>query len=380
MVIAIDIRLIGKKRTGDETVFFHLTKALLALDGENEYRLLTDERDPARLALLRGRLGCIGQANAVIVTLEATNRFFWNLVAVPRYLWRENIDVYHTQYIVPFFVPSRTKVVTLIHDVSFRAYPKLISWSDRIFLALLLPRSLKKAAKIIAVSQFTKAEIMRYYGLSSTKITVIPNAPQEIFREEAKGDIGALRKKYKLPEKYFLYAGTLQPRKNIPFLLSAFERVRPRLPEVKLVLMGSNLDAHNADRRIAATLREKNLENDVIFLGHVGEKDLPLVMKAACLFIFPTLYEGFGIPVLEAMSQGVPVIASDIPSLRETGGDAMVYVKPGDIATLAEKMYNLFIESETHDRSSLIERGKRRASLYSWKESASKLKAVYQSL
>ncbi len=370
---AIDIRLIGKKRTGDETVFFNLTKELLALDKENHYFLMTNIDDAQERAVIQGRLGCIGQGNVEIVTLRGRNRFIWNLVTLPWFLFRHRIDVYHTQYILPFFVPSRTKVVTHIHDVSFRAYPELIGWKDRFFLALLIPSALRRAALIATPSQFTKDEIIDRYGINENKIAVIPNALSEDFLVQiaAPEDIARVRERYTLPEMYAVYVGTLQPRKNIPFLIEAFAKLKERLPEAKLVLVG-NRRGHHADTRLDSTIDRLNMAGDIVFPGFVDQADLPAVICGAKAFAFPSLYEGFGIPLLEAMSQDVPVAAADIPSLREVAEGAALYfpvsAEDASLARAAETLYTLFIDQTK--REALIRSGKERLQAFSWKKSA----------
>ena len=378
--IAIDIRLLGKKRTGDETVFFHLTKEILKLDTASQYRLLTDEPDPTKIQALAARLECAGQKNVAIVPLSAQNRFIWNLWTLPRYLFRNRIDVLHTQYILPLCIPKRTKIAVHIHDVSFRAYPAFIGWSDRLFLALLIPRSLRQAAIIITPSQFTKDEIVRYYGTRAEKIIVIPNAVGEDFLadvpEDAARDRG-LREKYHLPERFVLYVGTLQPRKNIPFLIEAFSRLKRQVPEMKLVLVG-NRTAHNADRRLDEVIARTQMEGEVIFPGFVDQADLPHIVRLAEIFAFPSLYEGFGIPLLEAMSQGVAVAASDIPCLREVGGDAAAYFDPQSLDACAEMLYTLFIDQK--QKETLVRRGQERVRSFSWQASAVLLHNEYNKL
>jgi len=380
ITIAIDIRLLGKKRTGDEAVFFHLTKELLKIDTINQYFLLTDETASAKVALLYARLECIGQKNVEIISLPARNRFTWNLFVLPKYLFQKRIDIFHTQYILPFFSPRRTKIVTHIHDVSFCAYPELIGWSDRFFLSILISRSLRKAALIITPSQFTKDEIIKYYKISAEKITVIYNGIGEEFLKNTTGskeEDTVLRRKYKLPEHFIISVGTLQPRKNIPFLLNAFALLKKRLPEMKLVIVG-NKNAHHTDSDIEKTLITQKLQNDVIFPGFIDQNDLPKVLRMAKVFAFPSLYEGFGIPLLEAMSQTVPVAASDIPSLREIGGDAALYFDPARLAHCEEILYNLC----THQivREGLQSAGNERVKLFSWKKSALFLFNAYKSL
>jgi len=375
--IAIDIRLLGKKRTGDETVFFHLTKEIIKLDKKNKYYLLTDEREAVKIASLSASLDCGGQENVAIVSLPAANRFLWNLWTLPRYLFRQRIDIFHTQYILPLCWPQRTKIITHIHDVSFRAFPELIGWTDRFFLALLIPRSLAKAALIIAVSRFTKEEIIKYYAVSPDKITVVPNAVGENFLKNTRGDAEmeqTVRKKYRLPEHFIIAVGTLQPRKNIPFLIDAFAALRKRLPKMKLVLVG-NRHAYHIDRRIDKAITAQNLEESVVFPGYIEESDLPTVIGLADVFALPSLYEGFGIPLLEAQSRGVPVAASDIPSLREVGGEAALYFDPQSIANCEETLYTLCTNEQ--QKTALTRHGDERVRLFSWQKSARLLLDAY---
>ncbi len=373
---AIDIRILGKKRTGDEAVFFNLTKELLALDQEHTYLLLTDERDPQKIALLQGRLGCVGQKNVRFVPLFGKNRFVWNLVTLPWFLLKHRVDTYHTQYILPFFVPKRTAVLLHIHDVSFRAFPSLIGWKDRLFLSLFIPRSLSRADRILVPSQFTKDEIKRYYGTALEKIVVIQNAFSKDFLVQ-EGDLPAVRKKYGLPEHFILYVGTLQPRKNIAFLVRAFAEVKKRLPRFHLVLVGDR-KGHHFDNEIENAIRELDLSASVFFPGYVDQRDLPTFIRASSAFVFPSLYEGFGIPLLEAMSQGVPVAASDIPCFREVAGDAALYFNPLSIASCEEKLYTLLTDMSLRDNGIFL--GRSRLSLFSWEKSAASLNSLYETL
>lgn len=373
---AIDIRLLGKKRTGDEAVFFNLTKELLALDQEHEYWLLTDEKDPSVLLQLQNRLGCVDQKNVRIMSLSGKNRFLWNLVTLPWFLFRHRVDAYHTQYILPLCIPKRTRVLLHIHDVSFKAYPELIGWKDRFFLALLIPRSLRRASRILVPSQFTKDEIQRYYGTAEEKIVVIPNAVSDAFLVTSVGET-ALQEKYSLPKQFILFVGTLQPRKNIPLLIRAFAEVTKRIPDIELVIVG-NRQGHHFDSAIDSVIEELDLSMKVHFPGYIAEQDLPGVMRCASLFVFPSFYEGFGIPLLEAMSQNVPVACSDIPCLREVAGDAAQYFDPMSVASCQEKLYTLLIQKEL--RESVVTLGKSRSGFFSWKKSATLLSQVYETL
>jgi glycosyltransferase involved in cell wall biosynthesis len=380
MRIGIDIRNIGKRRTGDEVVFLNLVRELVRLDSENEYFLFLEERSNEALRDIEKRLCIVGKKNFCLVTLPANNKFDWNLWYVPRYLRKNAIDIYHTQYIVPFFVPKRTKVVTHIHDVSFCAFPKYIAFLDRFFLGALIPRSLRRADLIVAPSEFTKQEIIRYYGDLEEKISVVYNAVAPEFFEERAMDLESresIRKKYHLPKTFLLYVGTLQPRKNIPALLKAFARIRAEDSELGLVLVG-NRTGHHSDPEIDEALRRLGLESAVVFPGFVDQQDLPLVFAFARAFIFPSRYEGFGIPILEAMSQDVPVVASDIPALREAGGDAALFVSTDDAEAFSAALRTACLSGSI--RETLIQKGLVRARFFSWEQSARSLLASYEKI
>lgn len=378
MKIGIDIRNVGKKRTGDEVVFFNVVKNLSKIDARNEYFLFTDVKDAAFLEKVAKDLEIENKMNFKIISLKCHNKFIWNAWTLPAHLRKNPIDIYHTQYITPFFVSKKIKIVTTIHDISFNFYPRLIKRSDLFFLKILIPNSLKRADKIIAVSNFTKDEIIKHYRIKSEKIEVVHNAVSDNFSDEelTTDQIKKIRNKYNLPEKYILYLGTFQPRKNLPFLISAFLKIRKKLDNVKLVIAGKR--AHNYDKKIDQALRAQSGAENVLFIGYVDEKDKPALYKMSYLCVFPSLYEGFGIPLLEAMNQGTPVLASDIPSHKETSGNAAVYFDPLNIASFEQILYNVHIDQ--NKRNALINLGQQRSKLFSWKKASEKILSVYWSL
>ena len=379
MRIGIDLRNVGKQRTGDETVFFHLTRELARMGTPHTFRLFVDNRTPEELEILAERLEIRGREHFSFVSIETSGRFHWNAVALPRALRQDKLDIYHTQYITPFFVPGEVALVTHIHDVSFAAYPQYIGWKDRLFLDLLIPRSLRAARAVVAVSEFTRAEITKYYGTPAEKIRVVPNALGDDYLSyrPTPEDAVRIRERYRLPGQFLLYVGTLQPRKNIPQLIRAFARVADRLPEVQLVLVGTR-SGHHFDTGIDRAIGETGLGERVVFPGYVDQVDLPGVIRLAELCVFPTVYEGFGIPLLEAMSQDVPVVSADIPCLREVAGDAAIFADSGNLALFGEALYNGFTRPKK--RVLLQELGRKRVTHYSWRLSAEKLVSVYESL
>lgn len=381
MVIAIDIRTIGKKRTGDEVVFLNLAREMVRIDSENEYLLLLDRRTPEEINVIASRLGLSGKQNARIISLPARNKFDWNAWYVPRFLRKSDVSIYHTQYITPFFVPKRTAVVTHIHDISFRVYPEYIAPIDRFFLDLLIPRSLRKAKLIVSPSEFTKRELLKYYDIAEDTIMVATNALAPEFERGSAlpvsdAEEAATRKKYALPETFILSVGTLQPRKNLPFLLEAFSLLRGKYPHIALVIVG-NRSGHHTDPQIDETIARRALQDAVLFPGFVAEEDMPTLFRLARVFAFPSRYEGFGIPILEAMSQGVPVVASDIPPLREVGGGAVLFASPLDTRAFASLLEKALLQSE---REAYQEKARVELAKFSWEKSARKILAGYRKI
>lgn len=378
MHIALDIRAIGRQRTGDESVFFHLTRSLIAIDTVNRYSLLIDSRSQREMDHIAHELGVTNAPNAHIVPIGSGNKFLWNAIVVPRFLRTHTIDVYHTQYIVPFFVPRRTKIVTHIHDVSFKVFPTMISPKDLFFLSLLIGKSIRKASAVVAVSTFTQTEVVRMYQVDKKKVHVVPNAVSDRYFEKTReSDKNRVRETYGLPKRYILYVGTLQPRKNIPYLLEAFSRIVSRDPELFLVLVG-NRNGYHFDTAIDSTLSRLNLQSKVIFPGFVATPDLPHVFSMARCFVFPSLYEGFGIPLLEAMARSIPVVASDIPVHREIAGSAAHFAPLDNIDAFAEIVYNASVLSSR--TKAMREAGIQQAHSFSWDFSARRLLEVYKSI
>lgn len=394
MQIGIDIRLIGKKQTGSESVFFNLVKNLAEIDSQNKYRLFTDIADEKILKEIKGNLEISDKNNFEIISLKTRNKFTWNFWTLPRYLRQNPLDIYLTQYITPFFVPKSIKIFTIIHDISFNFYPQLIKFADLFFLKILIPMSLKRADKIIAVSEFTKNEIERYYKIAPEKIAIAYNAVGDNFANSdlSPEKLEAVRQKYRLPEKFILYLGTMQPRKNLPVLIEAFAKICSHLTpspspyqgevdrknrsegEIKLVLAGGK--GHNYDQRINEMIKKNSLENEVVFPGFIDEEDKPALYKLAEIFCFPSLYEGFGIPILEAMTSGTPTITSAISPHKEIAANAALFFDPKNPNDLAEKL-NTLLENE-NIQENLKREGPIQAQKFSWQKTAQKMLDIFK--
>ncbi|MFH0929967.1 MAG: glycosyltransferase family 1 protein [Candidatus Moraniibacteriota bacterium] len=374
MKIGIDIRMIGKKRTGDEAVFFNLVKNLADIDKNNQYFLFTD-RDPKEDADLSEEIKKLdlGQ-NFKVIFIKKTNRFCWNFWYLPNYLKKNSVDVFHTQYIAPFWQPKKVKLALTIHDISFNYFPEYIKKSDLFFLKTLIPRSIRRANKIITISKGEKKNIIDFYKIPPKKVDCVYNGVDfsRFNKKYSPDEIKKINTKYKIPNtKYILYIGTLQPRKNITVVIEALKDL-----DMPLILAG-NRKAHNFDPKIDETIEKNNLADKIIFPGWIDEEDKPALLQMAACFVFPSLYEGFGIPIIEAMAAGTPVVCSDIPVLREIGKDAALFGDPKNPKDFAEKINAVL--SDENLRNSLIGKGIEIAKKYTWQKTAEKTLGIYES-
>lgn len=305
-------------------------------------------------------------------------KMLYNFIPIPYSLFfGSDADITHfMNYHVPPGVKGR--VVTTIHDMAYKAFPETLKRKTLHMLNLSMDRSCRRADKIITVSNFSRDEIVKYLGISADKIVVVPNGVDlsKFHPSYSLDEITSTKNKYGIKGDYFLYLGTLEPRKNIERLIKAYDLLKKRLGSIPdLVVAGKKGWLYDSIFEVVNSL---NLNNNVFFTGYVDEKDGPLLMNGATAFAFPSLYEGFGLPPLEAMACGTPVITSNAASLPEVVGDAAVLVDPYSIDSIANAMEDL-LKSPTL-RTKLIDRGLKRASMFTWDRSANIILDVYEQL
>ncbi len=257
----------------------------------------------------------------------------------------------------------RSPLIVTIHDLSYFYYPDEFLKKDLYKLTNWTKDSITKAKKIIAVSKTTKKDILKFYNVPEEKVSVIYNGYEKNDTNENKDDntntdLSDLK-------KYILYVGTIQPRKNLTTLIEAFAKFHTEQPDYKLIIVGRKGWLYE---EIFNKVKEMNVEDSVIFTGYLPDSTVKKLYKDAFCFVLPSLYEGFGLPVLEAMSMGCPVIASFSSSLPEIGGEACLYFDPKNPAELTEKMNTLLQSSEL--RAELIQKGKERVKEFSWETCA----------
>lgn len=296
-------------------------------------------------------------------------RIAWEQIAWPRLAARYNLDLLHSMaFVTPLLAPCPT--VVTIYDLSFIHYPERFPVLQRLYLQTQSGRSCRQAQRVITISESSRQDVHRIFGVPRPQIDVVYPGVDRRYRPLPAVEVDAFRHRRKLPSRFILHVGTLQPRKNIPVLLDALARLsRPALP---LVLVGGKGWLFDD---IFARIEALGLQERVYFAGYVPDEELPLWYNAATLFVFPSLYEGFGMPVVEAMACGTPVIAADASSLPEAAGGAALLFAPQDTADLVER-----IESVLDDPglwTKMREGGLAQAQNFSWERAGEETAVVY---
>jgi glycosyltransferase involved in cell wall biosynthesis len=297
-------------------------------------------------------------------------------VLLPLACRREAVDLLHCpKSAIPFF--SSCSTVVTLHDLIPLRHPETEKLSARIYWQLQIPIAARRSNFIITDSEHARQEIMDDYQVESGKIKAIMlGFDPSMTMPRNPGVASGIRRKYDIPEKYILYVGTIQPRKNLDTLIEAFNCLKKdRGIKQKLVVVGRKGWLYD---RLFARIDELGLNEDVIFTGFVPDEELPYIYDGAAVFVYLSLFEGFGLPPLEAMACGVPVITSDTTSLPEVVGDAGITVSPTDLEQVTEAIRNLLENVELAD--SLRRLGKDRARLFSWDSAARETLQVYDTV
>lgn len=305
-------------------------------------------------------------------------RSLMNLIPLPYSMFfGKKAQVTHFfNYIIPPFVHGK-KIVT-IHDMVIRAYPETVRFRTKQLLLTGMKKSMKRADVIITDSEFSRQEIKKYYPQYADKVKVVYCGvnTEKFYPLDDSDKISATCQSLGINGDYFLYLGTIEPRKNLERLIEAYSILRKMNDSVPLLVMAGGKGWLNSG--IYNRVVELGLEKYVVFTKYVPDEDLCPLVNGATAFVFPSIYEGFGMPPLEAMACGVPVISSGEASLPEVTGDCAVIVDAYSPQSIADGMYKIFNDSEL--REDLKKRGPERAEMFSWKQSAEKLHKIYEAV
>ncbi len=303
-------------------------------------------------------------------------KYLWNFIPLPYHMFfKTKPDV--TQFF-NFTVPPgvRGKSISIIHDMAYKACPETVAAKTKKWLDISMPGTCKRVNHIVTVSEFSRREINKYLEIPLEKITVVYNAIDTktfnpYYSEE---QVKKVCEKYGLSDKYFLYLGTIEPRKNLEHLIGGYEKLCEKLENPsQLVLAGGKGWLCEG---IYSKAENSRYKDNIIFTGYIDQEDAPILMKGAVAFVFPSLYEGFGMPPLEAMACGTPAIVSDQASLPEVVDDAGLIVKYNDENDIAEKMMQISTDENLHKE--LVEKSLKRSAEFRWSKSAEILKGCYE--
>jgi len=379
--IGIDVSLVPGQTAGGGQYAFQLARALAAIDPVNSYRLY-----PVFYYILHPDFRLAELPTAA--NMRVAQR--WLTPDLVHFLWRQdrserfkefllgNVDVVHsTTFCAPRFRRRRRRLVVTIYDLSFVTHPDSHVPANVEHCLRGTKQAIDRADALIAISESARTELIEKMGAPPERIVVTPLAADPHLRRVSDPErLAAVRRRYELPERFILFLGAMEPRKNLLRLIEAFAALKPDLRrETPLVVAGADGWLNDAVHERVGKL---DLADSVRFIGYIAGDDVAPLYSLATVFAYPSLWEGFGLPVLEAMACGTPVLTSDVSSLPEVAGDAALFVPPTDVEAIADGLTRLLDDAAL--RADLAARGLRRAAAFSWERCARETLAVYTSV
>ena len=375
MRIGIDATALPALPVGAGHYIIQLIRAFARQPGEDEFVIFVQRHGVSLLNLSPEELSPLSSSTRLVILPDQppARRLAWEQAVFPSLAASQRLDLLHSlHYTLPLAYAGR-RVVTL-HDMTFFLFPRLHTLPKRYFFRFFIRASARLADALVADSHSTRQDAIRLAGVPPHKIFTAQLGVTPAFHplDASHPRLAAVRQKYSLPEHFVLYVGLIEPRKNIPTLLQAFAQVAPQFPDRRLVLVGRRgWMVETLDQQIASL----GLADKVLFPGYVERADLPMVYNSAECFVYPSFYEGFGLPVLEALACGLPVITSDVSSMPEIVGPAGLLLPPSDSQALAAALQRLL--SDPAERQRLASQGPARAAQFTWQHTAEQTRLAY---
>lgn len=360
--ILINGLLINDKKAGIGNYGYNLINSLVNYNSDYNISVLTQHG--IRL-------------NKINTVYKKYNSSYKRILGEQLLLFREyyKYDLIHfIDYSSPIIKINKPIIVT-IHDLSFYKFPETFAYGSRKIKETITPISIKRASKIIVDSQSTKKDVLATFDISESKVKVIyPGRPNYQMLDDKK-QIENIKKKYKISGDYILYLGTLEPRKNILRLIDAYSSLIKEGITENLVIAGKKGWLYED---IFKRVKQLGLKERIIFTDYIDEEDKPLLYSGAKVFVYPSLYEGFGLPPLEAMTCGIPVVVSNSSSLSEVVDEAGLYVNPKDTHSIAQGIYDIITNGELRDK--LVVAGRKRSLCFDWNKTARQVIEIYDEI
>lgn len=373
MKIGINARYLQKETSGIINYLLNLILNLKKIDKVNEYVLFFGNDKPVPSEILGGNF----KSNTPnIITNSQIMRVLWEHLYLPSAIKKLKVDVFHEpSFVTPVF--KKCPTVVTIHDLAYLYFPECFARRNVMYFKAMVARSVIKSDTVIAVSENTKKDIINHFKICPDKVRVVYEAVDGFFRivNDSK-ESERIKRKFNITKEYILNVSLISPRKNLVFLLNSFKKLRENKNiDCQLVIAGGKGWRYENIFKTAALLK---LENNVIFTGQVSNNEILHLYNNAILFAYPSLYEGFGLPVLEAMACGCPVISSNTSSIPEVCGNAAVLVDPKNIDGLTEAMYKIITQDSM--RQMYRKGGLARAGCFSWAKTAQQTLDIYREL
>lgn len=380
MIIGIDLRPLNTGwKSGVEVYTIHLLKHLFLIDQKNKYKLFVNSFLEPKLNFTKlNRL-----KNVEIYSFFYPNKILNSSLSFLRYpkidRMLKGVDVFFSPNIIFTRLTKSCKHVITFHDLSFQRHPEFFSWERRIWHKFVLPqKQALEASKIIAVSESTRNDLIKLYKLKPTQIEVVYSGILSKFkkRKPEHPELKRVREKYNLPSHFLLYLGTIEPRKNVEGLILAFNKFKKRnRNNIKLVVCGKPGWLYKDVYKLAS---QSPYYRDIMFTGFIPSEDKPYLYNLAEIFVYPSFYEGFGFPPLEAMASGTPLISSNISSLPEVVGNSGLLIDPNNINELAEALRLLSTDLKLREYFSML--GSKRAPIFQWTKTAQKTLDIFENI
>ncbi len=352
----------GYRRAGIHHYIAQLLRHMALLDGPYDFTVYCNSPEP------------LADTGLTLVPSpwpvgQPVGRILWEQLAWPISAWRRELDLLHSMAFVSPYASLKPSVVT-VYDLSFIHYKEQFPRLRQVYLAGLSRRSCRSARRVVTISESGRQDVHRQFGVPLDRIDVVSPGVDDLYQPLSPDVIADFRRQKQLPEQFLLHVGTLQPRKNIPMLVDAFADLVD--VDVALVLVGGKGWMYE---EIFEGVRAKGLDERVRFTGYVPDAELPLWYNAASALVFPSYYEGFGMPVLEAMACGTPVIAAHTSAIPEATGDAALLFDPKDKEALHERMAAVLDDRALADK--MRRKGLAQAARYTWPRAAREMLDVY---